>query len=78
MLAATAAADPEDDPPGVRERSKRFLVGPGWAPPSSAVTVFPIIMHPAYLNAQTQALSFPGAYPLYASQPILCGHIKRF
>jgi hypothetical protein len=28
--AATAAADPIDDPPGVREGSCGFRVGPGW------------------------------------------------
>ena len=30
MPAATAAADPDDDPPGVRARSRGLRVGPGW------------------------------------------------
>jgi hypothetical protein len=29
MPAATAAADPDDEPPGVRFRSRGFRVGPG-------------------------------------------------
>ena len=37
--AATAAADPIDDPPEVRDRSHGFRVGPGCAMASSAVTV---------------------------------------
>src|SRR5262249_34825293 len=39
MLAPTAAAEPEDEPPGVRFGSNGLVVGPGSEPPSSPVTV---------------------------------------
>ena len=57
MRAPTAAADPEDDPPGVRVESNGFRVGPGSAPPSSAVTVLPRMTAPACRSAHTAALS---------------------
>jgi hypothetical protein len=47
MRAATAAAEPDEDPPGVRAASNGFVAGPGSAPPSSAVTVLPRMTAPA-------------------------------
>ena len=63
MRAATAAAEPEEEPPGVRSRSKGWRVGPGCEPPSSAVTVLPRITAPAWRKAQTAALSRLGKWP---------------
>src|SRR5207245_2395982 len=45
--AATAAADPLEEPPGVRSGSCGFRVLPGAAEASSVVTVFPRITAPA-------------------------------
>ena len=73
MRAATAAADPEDEPPGVRDASKGLVVGPGWVPPSSAVTSLPNTTAPASRSAHTAALSRLGKLPRYASQPICVG-----
>src|SRR5262245_56640608 len=44
---ATAAAEPEDDPPGVRARSCGLQVGPGSVKAYSVVTVFPTTIAPA-------------------------------
>ena len=63
MRAATAAAEPEEEPPGVRAGSKGLRVGPGCEPPSSAVTVLPRITAPAWRRAQTAALSRFGKLP---------------
>ena len=57
IRAATAAAEPDEEPPGVRAGSKGFVVGPGCEPPSSAVTVLPKITAPACRSAHTAALS---------------------
>src|SRR5215472_14376746 len=45
--AATAAADPIDEPPGVRVGSHGLVVGPGKEDASSAVTVLPATTPPA-------------------------------
>ena len=63
MPAATAAAEPEDEPPGVRDGSNGLVVGPGCEPPSSAVTVLPSTTAPAWRRAQTAALSRLGKFP---------------
>src|SRR5262245_62626032 len=73
IRAATAAAEPEEEPPAVRAGSKGFVVGPGWEPPSSAVTVLATITAPACLSAHTAALSRFGKLPRYAAQPISVG-----
>src|ERR1700722_17029957 len=70
MLAPTAAAEPEDEPPGVRALSNGLVVGPGCEPPSSAVTVLARITAPAWRSAQTPALSRLGKFPFIAAQPI--------
>ena len=73
MLAPTEAAEPDDEPPGVREGSNGLVVGPGWEPPSSAVTVLARITAPAWRNAHTPALSRLGKLPFIAAQPISVG-----
>src|SRR5919108_4862282 len=73
MRAATAAAEPEEEPPGVRAGSNGLVVGPGCEPPSSAVTVLPRITAPASRSAQTPALSRLGKLPFIATQPISVG-----
>ena len=61
--AATAAAEPEEEPPGVRAGSKGLVVGPGCAPPSSEVTVLASTTAPASRSAATAALSRFGKLP---------------
>ncbi len=73
MRAATAAAEPEDEPPALRAGSKGLVVAGGWAPPSSAVAVLPRTTAPACRNAHTAALSRLGKLPRKASQPIWVG-----
>src|SRR5215471_16552984 len=73
MFAPTAAAEPDDDPPGVRVLSNGLVVGPGCEPPSSAVTVLARITAPAWRSAQTAALSRLGKFPFIATQPISVG-----
>src|SRR5215831_4633281 len=68
MLAPTAAAEPEDEPPGVRFGSNGLVVGP-----SSAVTVLARINAPAWRSAHTAALSRLGKLPFIAAQPISVG-----
>ena len=67
--AATAAAEPDDEPPGVRARSHGFQVGPGSAMVSSVVTVLPTISAPPRRSASTCAASTAGR--LSANRPLL-------
>ena len=62
--AATAAADPIDDPPDVREGFQGLRVGPGWAMASSAVTVFPTMIAPAARRFRTTSASFSAMRPM--------------
>src|SRR5690606_1983661 len=55
--AATAAADPLDDPPGECARFHGFRVGPGAVKAYSAVTVLPIGIAPAARSCATQDAS---------------------
>ena len=50
---ATAAADPEDDPPGVCAAFQGFLVFPGCMNANSVVTGLPITRPPARLRRST-------------------------
>src|SRR5205814_2390928 len=61
--AATAAAEPIDDPPGVRSRSYGFRVGPGSRKASSAVIVLPTTIAPAASSARTTADDASGTRP---------------
>src|SRR5262245_38447620 len=55
--AATAAAEPDEEPPGVRSRSHGFHVGPGSAIVNSVVTVLPRMTAPPRRSASTCAAS---------------------
>ena len=57
MPAATAAAEPLDDPPGVRSRSWGFRVGGGSKQANAVVTVLPISTAPACLSLETSGAS---------------------
>src|SRR5215831_17001990 len=50
MPAATAAAEPDEDPPGVRSGSCGLRVAFGWKYANSVVTVLPMITAPAARN----------------------------
>jgi len=64
MCAATAAADPLDEPPGVWSRPRGLRVAPGVKFASSAVTVLPNTQPPALRSAATQAASAAGTWPM--------------
>ena len=51
ILSQTAAADPDDEPPGVHSKSLGFFVLPGADKANSVVTHFPIIIAPASLRS---------------------------
>lgn len=57
--AATPAADPLDDPPGVCRTLRGFRVGARFETANSVVTVLPATIAPARLNAVTQLASGP-------------------
>ena len=57
--AATAAAEPLLEPPGVCARLYGLRVGPGSAQANSVETVLPRMMAPAERNALTQVASAP-------------------
>src|SRR5512132_181775 len=62
IQSATAAADPDDDPPGVCCRFRGLRVGPGWKVANSVVTVLPTTIAPAALATATQAASHAGRW----------------
>ena len=61
--AATAAAEPDDDPPGVRVGSCGFVVGPGGQAANSVVTSFPTGSIPHRRAMATLAASARGRCP---------------
>jgi len=63
MPAATAAAEPEEDPPGVCAPLRGLRVRPGvrWA--NSVVTVLPATMPPARFTCVTMGASVAGRWP---------------
>src|SRR5258706_15554765 len=68
-LAATAAAEPLDDPPGVRLGSRGFLVGPGRAMPNVVHTVFPRMTPPSSRVRATAHASARGTESPSAESP---------
>ena len=64
MKSATAAAEPDDEPPGVCAGLCGLAVGPGNMPANSAVTVLPRITAPAMRASATQAASPAERWPL--------------
>src|SRR4029434_6315318 len=60
---ATAAAEPDDEPPGVWPALCGLVVGPGWRLANSVVTVLPRITALAVRQSATQAASPNGTLP---------------
>src|SRR3954447_1432373 len=77
--AATAAAAPPDEPPGVRDGSHGFLVAPFSSDsvcaivPNSGVFVLPRITKPASLRLRTTAESAAAMFCAYALQEYVVG-----
>jgi len=64
MKSATAAADPEEEPPGVWLMLCGLAVRPGVTAANSGVTVLPRMMAPERRNIATHAASEAGIEPL--------------
>ena len=60
IQSATAAAEPDDEPPGVCCKLRGLRVGPGWNVANSVVTLFPTTTAPAALATATHAASDAG------------------
>ena len=60
---ATAAAEPDDEPPGVYPARHGFLVLPGWTNANSVVTVLPSTNPPARRSRSMQSASYAGRPP---------------
>src|SRR5919197_4801900 len=73
MCAATAAAEPLDEPPGVCSGLCGFLVLPGLKYAHSVVTVLPMITAPAARSFATTAASVRGVRPLCSTVPFSVG-----
>ena len=69
MQSATAAAEPEEEPPGVCAGSCGLAVAPGWRVANSVVTVLPITTAPAARAAATAAESPRGRCPAQIGDP---------
>src|SRR5215813_11053630 len=69
MRAATAAADPLLEPPGVCARFHGFLVGPGSRFANIVVTVLPRIIAPAAFTRSTAPASWDGTKSRKTSEP---------
>ena len=64
MPAATDAAEPLDEPPGVCSAFQGFVVGPGWRQANSVVTVLPKITPPSWRIFAMMGASSLGILPL--------------
>src|SRR5271168_4573665 len=73
MPAATAAAEPLDDPPGVCAVFHGLRVPRGSEAANSVVTVLPKITAPASRSARTLAASFSERQPANSGEPISVG-----
>ncbi len=73
MPAATAAAEPEEEPPGVCSRFTGLRVRDGVRVASSVVTVLPRMTAPARRSAVTQEASSEGRRPLKMALPCSVG-----
>src|SRR5512141_2886497 len=71
--AATAAADPLDDPPGVWPIFQGLRVFAGTMNAASVVTVLPNMIPPADSRRTTTSAVTSGTYPAYARHPISVG-----
>src|ERR1700689_5930651 len=73
MPAATEAADPLDEPPGVCATFHGLRVPGGADAANSVVTVLPMMTAPASRNARTDAASFSERQPEKSGEPISVG-----
>ena len=73
MPAATAAADPEDEPPGVCSGLTGLRVLPGCRNASSVLTVLPRMMAPAARSLPTIIASRSGTRPASTTVPLAVG-----
>src|SRR5580704_13600660 len=73
MPAATEAAEPLDEPPGVCAVFQGLRVPRGSDAANSVVTVLPRMTAPASRSARTQAASFSERQPEKSSEPISVG-----
>ena len=71
--AATVAAEPEDEPPGVRESACGLRVAFAAPQASSVVTVLPRISAPAARRRRTTVASAPGLRPSSSGVPFSVG-----
>ena len=77
--AATAAAEPPEEPPGTRERSQGFRTGPKAELsfeepiPNSSQLVFPTTTHPAAFSRATQVASSAATNPARIREPAVEG-----
>ena len=67
--AATAAAEPLDEPPGVCAGFQGLQVGPGWRHANSVVTVLPVTKPPSERNRATTQASAAGTWPAWIRDP---------
>ena len=63
MREARAAAEPEEEPPGVCAGRCGLVVGPGYRKANSVVTVLPMTMAPASRMRVTMDASLAGRCP---------------
>ena len=73
MALATAAADPDDEPPGVRSAWCGLRVLPGSKVANSVLTVLPRITAPAARNRATTVASRAGVRPACSTLPSSVG-----
>ncbi|MDG2284246.1 MAG: hypothetical protein P8N43_01780 [Alphaproteobacteria bacterium] len=76
MRSATAAAEPEDEPPGVWRVFQGLRVGPGCRYPSSVVTVLPMNAQPASRMMATEPPSRVAGLGSWKSVPIIVGRLR--
>ena len=69
MRAATAAAGPDDEPPGVHARFHGLRVGAGSDVANSVVWSLPRRMAPASLSRATEVASYFGMKPAITFEP---------
>src|SRR5204862_3807431 len=74
MPAATAAAEPDDEPPGVCEGLRGLRVPAGCRPANSVVTVLPSTMPPARRTSATIVASVRGRWPPWIGVPYSVGN----
>src|SRR5918997_3634091 len=73
MPAATAAAEPDEEPPGVCARLRGLRVAAGSMKAKAVVAVLPMGVAPAPRRAITTGASAFGRQPAYRGEPISVG-----